>query len=304
MTDPVRTPVGEPGPNPRPWWILAALLALALAAVVAVVSIGDGGDGDVTTEPPSSTTTTGDSGPGTTPPATTPPTTVPTTAPAPTAAPSTTAAPATSPTTGPPTTAPPDPTPGGLPGEPFDIVPPAGTTASVIGVASNDVLNLRAVPGQGRIVDTAAPHGQVELTGRGRLLPQSIWWEVRSDGGTLWASATYLAVAGLTDDITAEVIAALGETPGAETLVELAEVVAATRASDEPPSTITVSAAPTVGDLGEITVDVVGLGDDAVRGERLHVFATADASGEGFVLRTVERTVLCGRAATADGLCV
>ena len=60
---------------------------------------------------------------------------------------------------------------------------------------------------------------------------------------------------------------------------------------------------PTVGDLGEITVDVVGFPDDSVLGARLRVFAEPDPGGESFTVRTVESTTLCRRA-VSEGLCV
>jgi hypothetical protein len=59
---------------------------------------------------------------------------------------------------------------------------------------------------------------------------------------------------------------------------------------------------PAVGDLGEVTYDVIGLGDDAVFGFRLHVFGQPGAGGD-FSLKSVERTILCGRG-VSDGLCV
>jgi hypothetical protein len=88
-------------------------------------------------------------------------------------------------------------------------------------------------------------------------------------------------------------------------MVAMGEAVAAARApADEGPRpTVTVVDGPTVGDLGEVTVDVLGLADDSLRGERLHVFATPDPAGEGFGLKTVEATALCARGVTADGLC-
>ncbi len=60
---------------------------------------------------------------------------------------------------------------------------------------------------------------------------------------------------------------------------------------------------PVVGDLGEITVDVVGLPDDSIHGHRLHVFATPHESGEAFTLKSVERTLLCARGVSGT-LCV
>ena len=65
---------------------------------------------------------------------------------------------------------------------------------------------------------------------------------------------------------------------------------------------IAVVAAPTVGDLGEITLDVIGFGDDSVLGVRLVVFGTP-GDGAGFGLKSVELTQLCARGAY-DGLCV
>jgi len=58
-----------------------------------------------------------------------------------------------------------------------------------------------------------------------------------------------------------------------------------------------------VGDLGDTTYDVIGLGDDAQLGWRLHVFGTPSESGEGFFLKSIERTLLCGRG-VSDGFCV
>jgi hypothetical protein len=85
---------------------------------------------------------------------------------------------------------------------------------------------------------------------------------------------------------------------------QLGQIVAASQAStDDPESRITLTVAPTVGDLGEVTFDVVGLADDSVLGVRLHVFGDP-SGGAGFVLDTVELTVLCGRGGGGDGLCV
>ena len=196
----------------------------------------------------------------------------------------------------------PTPSSSALPGEPFDG-PPAGSRLAVVGVAYDDVLNVRSVPGvdDAIIAELAPTDDDVVLSGRARLLPSSIWFELERDGGG-WVNASYLAFLGGTDDITSQVVSQLGERPTAETMLDLATIVAGARASNDPPSQVVTVVAPTVGDLGEVTVDVVGLGDDAVRGERLVVFATPDEGGESFTLRTVERTLLCGRGAS-DGSC-
>ncbi len=204
-----------------------------------------------------------------------------------------------------PTKPPPEPSPTTtLPGELIDIGPAAGQVLGVVGVPSGDVLNVRAAPGADqRIIAKLDPLADdVVATGVARQLAQSIWHEVTAEGVTGWANRAYLAWLGGTDDVTAEIIETLGERPSANTMLDLGRIVAEARASDQPPSRITVTVAPTAGDLGEVTYDVVGLGDDSVFGERLHVFGRQ--LGQGFSLASVERTHLCARGATDDGLCV
>ena len=62
-----------------------------------------------------------------------------------------------------------------------------------------------------------------------------------------------------------------------------------------------VSGGPSVGDLGEITLDIATTGDDSVAAQRIHVFGTP--MEEAFVLKAVELTVLCWRGVSA-GKCV
>ena len=197
-------------------------------------------------------------------------------------------------------------TEGELPGQPIDFGPRAGDEVAVVGVAHDDVLNVRAAPGtDAAIVAELAPTAMgITAAGRARSLPESIWYEVEVDGVVGWVSSAFVGFLGLTDDATADVIAALGETPGAETMLDLGLIVAEAMASDDPPSRMVVSVSPTVGDLGEVTYDVVGLGDDALGGVRLHVFGDPAEGGEGFVLSNVERTFICSRGVTDDGFCV
>ena len=193
-----------------------------------------------------------------------------------------------------------------LPGEPIDFGPRAGDELAAIGVAHDDVLNVRAAPGtDAAIVAELVPTATgITATGRARSLPESIWYEVEVDGVTGWVSSAFVGFLGLIDDATAEVISALGETPGAETMLDLGLVVAEAMASDDPPPRIVMSVAPTVGDLGEVTYDVVGLGDDALGGLRLHVFGDPAGGSEGFVMSNVERTFICSRGVTDDGFCL
>ena len=191
--------------------------------------------------------------------------------------------------------------------EPVTTTTAPDTTTSfvlaVIGVAHNDVLNVRMAPGtdQAIVAELAPLANDVVALGNARALPQSIWFEIEADGVPGWASSSFLGYIGQTSDVTAAIVDELGELPRADTMVDLGMVVAGTLVVDGPPSGITV--APAVADLGEVTFDVIGIQDDAIRGFRVHVFATPDEGGEGFVLKSVEQTVLCGRGVSGE-LCV
>ena len=253
-------------------------------------------------------------------------TTIPTTA--------TTAAPVT--VSVPPTTAP-------LPGTPAEFGPAAGTSLGVIGVSHDDFLNVRDIP-NGSVVATLSlriAHGDpansklqvgdaaaeatvatlsldgITATGRTRDLATSTWHEIQAGPVIGWASSNYLAplTPSVRLDVTDQVLSAVGSAPTAPTLTELAGVVTAEFASDEPASRIRVTAAPRAIDgLAEITVDVIGLPDDSVRGYRLLISAdpagdwraeNLDTAGGPFTLRNVMATPLCySHRGTGDsGLC-
>lgn len=198
-----------------------------------------------------------------------------------------------------------------LPGEPFDLgFPRAGDRLGVMGVAHDDVLNVRALPGADQpIVGTLAPLADdVKPTGRLRRLPDeaSIWAEITHAAGVGWVNASYLAYLGVADDWTSQVVEATGgRTPSAATMEALGDVVVAAFAHPDPAEgtrSVQVTGA-TVGDLGEVTYDVVGFLDDAQIGLRLHVFGTPQTGG-GFTLASVEAVGLCSRGVTDTGACV
>jgi hypothetical protein len=203
----------------------------------------------------------------------------------------------------PPTVAPaPAPTSGdgsALPGEPFERHPQAGAVVAVVGVAHDDVLNVRQFPGLTAIVARLAPTADdVVAAGEGRLLSSSVWWKITAGGTTGWVNSAFVAYLGGVDDLTSSVISNHGSYPTAANMELLGWTVADALTSDDPPSTIVMSVAPTVGDLGEVTYDVVGVGDDSQAGWRLHVFGAPE--GGGFVLKSVEATGLCARGITGD----
>ena len=199
-----------------------------------------------------------------------------------------------------------DTSPGELPGTVIDLFPYEGASMAVVGVAADDVLNVRAGPGVDfDIVATLDPtsDGEATATGNNRQLDRGpIWAEVRVGDVTGWANTVFLLQSGTVDDATAELYPTIADRPSAETLVDLAGIVADAVASEDPASEITIVDGPSVGDLGEIAVDVIGLGDDSVGGYRLQIFA--EEGPDTFTVRTIERTTFCSRGVGADGLCV
>ena len=99
--------------------------------------------------------------------------------------------------------------------------------------------------------------------------------------------------------------------PVADTMLDLGLMVGQLMASQEPPSRVVVSVAPNVFEaLGEMTVDVVNIGDDSVLGFRLDIFAhSAEDWMQGdpgpFTLKSVEQTLMCysHRGVSKEGLC-
>jgi hypothetical protein len=189
-----------------------------------------------------------------------------------------------------------------IPGEIIEIGPVEGDVLMVIGVGHDDVLNLRALPGvEYDIVGKLAPD-YMNMIARGvtRQVPDALWVAVTADGTDGWVNMRYIGYEGPTDDLTHVVVEQIGY-PTADTMTELGLVVAAVFASEDPESEIVVVVAETVGDLGEVTYDIIGLGDDAVRGLRAHVFG--EPGSVGFSLKSAEVTTICARGITPDGVC-
>lgn len=240
----------------------------------------------------------------------------------------------------PPAPEPDDPDPAAeLPGEPFELAPDEGAALAVVGVQAASALNVRDVPNgtviarldnvmsgvrnpsvyvrqpaTDDIIVAVDLDDGVVATGNARRLPTTIWYEFRVGELTGWSTAAHFGQLGVTDIVTDQIVESLGETPTADTMVELATVIGGALAGDEPASRVVVSEAPDVfvENQAYVIVDVVGLGDDSILGYRLVVFAhptaedwTPTGSG-GFTLRSVERTVLCHshRGVSTDGLCL
>ncbi len=190
-----------------------------------------------------------------------------------------------------------------LPGVSFDFSPAEGSSVSVVGVAADDVLNVRRLPdATSEIVAELEPTGETVLTARKRDLTTSIWYEVETASGVGWANAVYLAPTGGTRDATNEFTDLLGGLPTADSTEALIEqfqqlLVAFGEGQEGPPMTATVIDGPTEGDLDQVTIDLLGYADDSVRGDRLMVFIMNE--GGTAAIKSIEATVICQRG--SDG---
>jgi hypothetical protein len=193
-----------------------------------------------------------------------------------------------------------------LPGEPVDFGPRAGNALAVVGIAHDDVLRVRAAPDEESEVLTTVTSTQAGLIAQGqtRAVPGAFWVLVDRSGTLGWVNLRDVAYLGDTFDATAERLSTIGQRPSARTMTELGHIVTESmRPSEvEPVPRIVVVVDETVGDLGEVTLDLIGLGDDALRGYRVHVFA--EPVDGGFTLRNVEVTNLCARGVTEGRLCL
>ena len=183
--------------------------------------------------------------------------------------------------------------------------PVAGTVLAVFGVAHDDVLNVRAAPGtdQPIVAELDPLEDRVTALGHTRQMTSSIWYEIEVGDNTGWAASRFLFQMGGTDDLTSLVVERAGAYPEAETMLALGVEVAKVLADPEA-STFVMSVPPSMGDLGEVTYDLAGLGDDSLWGWRLHVFGAPTEGGEGFSLKSVEATIFCIRAVDDGGSCV
>ncbi len=198
-------------------------------------------------------------------------------------------------------------------GEPLDFFPPIGTSFTVVGVRWDDDLNFRSGPGTSNSVlaNVASIDNGHDIIGLGQAwqFEDSIWWKVSVNGTEAWASSRFLAAHGQVDDIFDEVAADLLILKSAN-LTELAERVADSRSDGEPATRMVIVGEPFAfeGSGGTITIDVLGFGDDALKGERLTITAALIMSAddepvvEAVVLEGVKRVLLCSRG-VSGGLC-
>ncbi len=207
-----------------------------------------------------------------------------------------------------------------LPGEEFDpFFAPDGTVLDAIGIAFDETLDVRALPGSSRPVVASLPplSGGIVSEGRARSITgDGIWLEVTATGATGWVNSFNLARLGRVRDVTADVISAIGSTPTAPSMLELGELVNEVLVPsdpDAPPAEVILVAEPGSGTTAEVVYDVFPgefFGDDTSIGSRIVVTGeqiipeAAFAPGVVYRLVRVDSIAFCTRGVTDDGLCV
>lgn len=187
--------------------------------------------------------------------------------------------------------------------------PQSGDLVAVVGVAHNDVLNVRGGPGVSfEIVSTLEPTAaDIPATGQAWLLPKSLWYEIAIDSGTGWVNSSFIGLLGATDDATAMVARMLGTPLAADDFNYLGATIADAFLGAEGESWIAlveVSKGGSSPQIPSVMFDVIGLSDDSAKGYRFVIHATHEVSGGPYEMHSVERTAICWRGLTPKGLCL
>lgn len=196
---------------------------------------------------------------------------------------------------------------GDLPGEPIEVYPYEGDEIDVVGVAVDDVLHVRDLPDPeaDSLAELDPLTEGLVASGHNRLLDEyGMWVELDTGDVTGWSNMTYLGYLGEVEDVTDDFDGIETASSMEELAEEVGELAAENSgAADNPEHFIQIVDGPASGDQDEITVDVLGIPDDSLKGERLHVVATASGSAD-YQISAVERTLICARGTDEAGLCL
>ena len=178
-----------------------------------------------------------------------------------------------------------------------------GNALLVVGVAHDDVLNLRSGPGVDyEIVATIEPLSRDVISlGTTRDIGTAFWTLIDHRGSEGWVNLRFLAYEADPRDATSTVIDEIYALPSADSMEELGRLVANVFASVEPPSDIVMTESPSAETPNEVIFDVIGLGDDSVYGVRLAI--SARVVDDVYELVSVEATDLCLRG-SENGICL
>jgi hypothetical protein len=198
----------------------------------------------------------------------------------------------------------------GLPGESYEgSGPRTGDFVAVVGVAHDDVLNVREGPGTSfDIVSTLDPTTvDIPVTGKAWLLANSLWYEIAIDSGTGWVNSSFIGLLGATDDATVLVHDMLGNPLAADDFHYLGATIADAFLGAEGSSWIAlveVSQGGSSSAIPSVMFDTIGLSDDSLKGYRFVIHATHETTDGPYELHSVERTFICRRGLTPENLCL
>ncbi len=200
-----------------------------------------------------------------------------------------------------------------LPGAEHEAFSEEGDELGVAGLDPDDApLDVYAVPapdGDADVVGELEPTDAVTITGRERSDVDDpdfgSWTEVELADGYGWVEGGLAYFAG-TEDITQDYT---GEVPAAQDARAIAVEVAERysepwREDGTAPEAGQIAVVTTPEDFSEefYRVDVTGMPDDSGAGARL--FVTVEETADGYELTHLERTQLCQRGVSDDGLCL
>lgn len=212
-----------------------------------------------------------------------------------------------------------------------------GEEVGIAGLESHQVIDVFDMPdlsphvsdtsGDAELLGGVGPLDSLVLAGRevnlldldevdaGHESESTLWAEVQLGQGYGWLQPQNLYYFGPTSDVTGDFEGRVPAAEDPEVLAKGVAIRATIRAEtgevpeevedDAEASTVaqwTLVSAPEDFDEEFYRIDITGLPDDSVGGERL--FVTVQAGDAGYAVATVESTLLCARGVSDDGLCV
>lgn len=181
----------------------------------------------------------------------------------------------------------------------------AGATANVVGVKTGDVLFVRELPdASSDEVGRLAPTGDATLAGRERSVGDATWAEVELADGVGWVNSSYLAfLPEQGRDFTSEATAIAADADSTDDAAELARHIGEKHAETlgGGAGTRAILVETPAHDVLVYRVDILGLRDDSVRGERLDI--RMENTGDGHEITEATSYPICGRGAGEGGLC-
>ena len=202
------------------------------------------------------------------------------------------------------------------PSGPLEIGPPAGQQLDVVGIDRDEVLSFRLAPDPtAPIVATSPPETPSQLSppptvvasGTGQFFGDQLWLQVTVDGVSGWGDSAFLGILGSSENVFLELQADMASLQ-APTIEELAAAVAATRAGGVEPVVAINDFFAVDATSSEAWIDVIGIGDDVVAGERIRLLLDniEDATPEvvAYEITDAISTAICGRGITAADACL